>query len=59
MLAYARHTLSLERLVAWVHPDNVASARVLGKLGFSFQRKGTVADMPDVAFDFYGKRLGG
>jgi len=59
VLAYARHTLSLKRLVAWVHPENAASARVLSKLGFSFERKAAVPDMSDVAFDFYGKRLNG
>ena len=56
---YARHQLGLGRLVAWVHPDNVASARVLAKLGFAFERRTTVADIPDIEFDFYAKRLDG
>lgn len=56
---YARHQLGLQRLVGWVHPDNVASARVLTKLGFSFDRSTTVADIPGIDFDFYIKRLDG
>jgi RimJ/RimL family protein N-acetyltransferase len=59
VLAYAQHTLNLKRLVAWVHPDNAVSARVLAKLGFSFERKASVPDLPDVAMDFYDKRLYG
>lgn len=35
---FARHDLGLKRLVALVHPDNVASARVVTKLGFSVER---------------------
>ena len=56
---YARDQLGLQRLVGWVHPDNVASARVLTKLGFSFDRKIAIADMPGVDFDLYAKRLDG
>lgn len=59
VIDYARHQLGLPRLVAWVHPDNVASARVLTKLGFSFDRSTTVADIPGTDFDFYTKRLVG
>jgi RimJ/RimL family protein N-acetyltransferase len=57
VIDYARHQLELRRLVAWVHPDNVASARVLTKLGFSFDRSTTVADIPGTDFDFYAKPL--
>jgi RimJ/RimL family protein N-acetyltransferase len=56
---YARQQLDLQRLVGWVHPDNVASARVLAKLGFSFDRRTTIADYPDSEFDLYAKRLNG
>lgn len=59
VIAYAHRELLLERLVAWVHPDNVASARVLAKLGFVFEKKTSVPDIPDVAFDFFGKHLDG
>jgi [ribosomal protein S5]-alanine N-acetyltransferase len=54
---YARHQLALQRLVGWVHPDNVASARVLTKVGFSFERTTSIADMPGVDFDLYAKSL--
>jgi RimJ/RimL family protein N-acetyltransferase len=59
VIDYARQQLGLRRLVGWVHPENVASAHVLAKLGFDFERKTTVPDMPEVKFDFYAKRLDG
>jgi [ribosomal protein S5]-alanine N-acetyltransferase len=54
---YARRQLRLQRLVAWVHPENAASARVLTKLGFSLERKTAIADIPGVDFDLYAKGL--
>ena len=59
VIDYARSQLTLRHLVAWVHPDNVASARVLSKLAFSFERTTAMADIPGVAFDLYIKHLGG
>ena len=58
-IEYARHQLGLRRLVGWVHPDNVASARVLTKLGFSFERRTNFADIPGIDFDLYAKGLDG
>ncbi|MEA2700149.1 MAG: [ribosomal protein S5]-alanine N-acetyltransferase [Myxococcales bacterium] len=55
---YARDQLGLQRIVGWVHPDNVASARVLTKLDFSFDRRTTIA-IPGFEFDLYQKRLDG
>ena len=37
-IEFARSVLGLQRLVAMVHPDNVASARVVTKLGFARER---------------------
>ena len=59
VIDYAREQLGLERLVGWVHPDNLPSARVLSKLGFSFERKAAFADIPGIDFDLYTKRLDG
>jgi RimJ/RimL family protein N-acetyltransferase len=56
-IVYARQQLGLLRLVAWVHPENRASARVLAKLGFSFDRKVAVADIPDIDLDLYALRF--
>jgi RimJ/RimL family protein N-acetyltransferase len=56
---YARHQLGLQRLVGWVHPENVASARVLTKLGFSFDRTTTIVGIPGIDFDLYTKHLDG
>lgn len=58
VIAYARQQLTLERMVAWVHPDNVASTRVIRKLGFSFEKKISIPDISYVDFDLYGKHLG-
>jgi [ribosomal protein S5]-alanine N-acetyltransferase len=57
VLDYARHELGLQRIVGWVHPDNVASARVLTKLRFSFERSTSIADIPGIDFDLYSKHL--
>lgn len=38
VLAYARNHLQLKRLVAIVAPDNIASIRVLEKIGLKFER---------------------
>lgn len=47
VVAYARGTLRLDRLVAITNPDNDASARLLEKLGFSFEQMTKVfADAP-------------
>jgi ribosomal-protein-alanine N-acetyltransferase len=54
---YARRHLGLRRLVGWVHPENVASARVLTKVGFSFERTTTIAGITDIEFDLYARRL--
>jgi RimJ/RimL family protein N-acetyltransferase len=59
VIAYARHQLTLKRLVAWVHPANVASTRVLSKLGFSSEKKTSIPDISYVDFDLYGKHLDG
>jgi len=59
VLAYAQGMLNLKRLVGWVHPDHVASARVLTKLGFSFEGKTSIPDISYADFDLYAKRLDG
>jgi ribosomal-protein-alanine N-acetyltransferase len=57
VIDYARNQLGLRRLVAWVHVDNVASARVLAKLGFSFEGNTTQPSIHGVTFDLYAKLL--
>src|SRR6188768_1045120 len=57
VIEYARHQLALQRLVGWVHPDNPASARVLTKLGFSFDRRTIIPGISDIEFDLYTKQL--
>lgn len=59
VIDYARDTLHLHRLIALVHQDNVASARVLEKLGFSVERTTTVSWFPNVILGLHSKRLGG
>ncbi len=45
VVAHARDTLRLDRLVAITNPDNDASGRLLEKLGFSFEQ--TTMIFPD------------
>lgn len=42
VVAHARDTLRLDRLVAITNPDNDASAQLLAQLGFSFEKTATV-----------------
>jgi [ribosomal protein S5]-alanine N-acetyltransferase len=44
VLAYARDTLGLKRVLAITSPDNVASINLLAKLGFRFERLSRLAD---------------
>jgi RimJ/RimL family protein N-acetyltransferase len=37
VMDYARHTLALDRVLAVTTPDNEASIRLLGKLGFAYE----------------------
>jgi RimJ/RimL family protein N-acetyltransferase len=61
-MAYARDTLRLDRIVATTAPDNVASGRLLEKLGLKFERMiRPVADRPEVrlyGLDFTDARYG-
>ena len=54
---YARSTLGLGRLVALIHPDNVGSARVVGKLGFTLERQVDYAGLPGIPVDLYTRSL--
>lgn len=54
---FARDTLRLARLVALIHPDNVASVGVVTKLGFSLERQTGYSGLPDVAIDLYARAL--
>lgn len=40
----------IHRLGAFVHPENVASIRVLRKLGFHTERRSTVVGMKSIVF---------
>ena len=54
---FARDTLRLERLVALIHPDNVASVGVVAKLGFALERQTAYSGLPDIAIDVYARAL--
>jgi RimJ/RimL family protein N-acetyltransferase len=56
-IEFARSTLGLERLVAMVHPENVASARVVTKLGFSVEKKLRYSGLPGVDIDLFARSL--
>jgi RimJ/RimL family protein N-acetyltransferase len=54
---FARSTLGLKRLVAMVHPDNIASARVLTKLGFTIERSLRYSGVPDIDVNLFARSL--
>lgn len=54
---FARDQVGLRRLVAMVHPDNVASARVVSRLGFAVEKQLPYSGLPDVAVDLYARSL--
>jgi [ribosomal protein S5]-alanine N-acetyltransferase len=54
---FARSTLQLTRLVALVHPDNTASARVLEKLGFVLERQVHYSGLNDTAVNLFARSL--
>ena len=56
-IEFARSTLGLGRLVAMVHPDNVASARVVIKLGFSVERRLRYSGLPGIDIDLFARSL--
>jgi [ribosomal protein S5]-alanine N-acetyltransferase len=56
-VAYARDVLRIKRLIALIHPENSASARVVGKLDFAPERKATVMWFPGVELDLYARSL--
>lgn len=45
-LQYGFQTLKLDRIVAVVHPANLASQRVVAKLGFRYEREAHYYNMP-------------
>jgi RimJ/RimL family protein N-acetyltransferase len=44
VMAYGKRTFGLDRMVAITSPDNYVSARLLEKLGFSFEKMVTLPD---------------
>jgi RimJ/RimL family protein N-acetyltransferase len=56
-IEFARSVLGLKRLVALVHPENGASARVLGKLGFSIEKQVRFSGLPDVDVNLFVRHL--
>jgi len=54
---FARSDLGLQRLVALVHPDNVASASVVTKLGFEIERRLRFSGLNDVDVNVFARNL--
>ena len=46
----AFNQLRLKGLGAFVHPENIASVRMVDKLGFRAQRRDTILGMPSIYF---------
>ena len=56
-IEFARAVVGLRRLVAMVHPDNVASARVVTKLGFAREKRMRYSGLPEVEVDLFARSL--
>ena len=56
-IEFARASLGLRRLVAMVHPDNVASANVLTKLEFAVEKQIRYSGLKDVDLDLFARSL--
>lgn len=56
-IEFARSDLGLKRLVAMVHPENVASARVVTKLGFSIERKLPYSGLRGAEVDLFARSI--
>ena len=56
-IEFARSQLGLKRLVAMVHPENAASAQVLGKLGFSIEKQLRYSGLPDIDINLFSRDL--
>ena len=56
-IEFARADLGLNRLVAMVHPDNVASANVLLKLGFSVEKQIRCSGLPGIDVSLFARDL--
>jgi RimJ/RimL family protein N-acetyltransferase len=54
---FARSDLGLKRLVALVHPDNVASASVLAKLGFAVEKQLRYSGLNDIDVNLFARAL--
>jgi RimJ/RimL family protein N-acetyltransferase len=54
---FARLDLGLRRLVAMVHPDNVASANVLTKLGFTVEKQIRYSGLDGVDVNLFARSL--
>jgi RimJ/RimL family protein N-acetyltransferase len=56
-IEFARSKLCLSRLVAMVHPENTASARVLAKLRFVNERPIRYSGVPDSDVNLFARAL--
>jgi RimJ/RimL family protein N-acetyltransferase len=56
-IEFARTDLGLRRLVAIVHPDNVASANVLTKLGFAVEKQLRYSGLEGVEVNLFARSL--
>jgi RimJ/RimL family protein N-acetyltransferase len=57
-IEFARSDLGLRRLVAMVHPENLASANVLIKLGFAVERQLRYSGLPGVDVNLFSMEIG-
>jgi RimJ/RimL family protein N-acetyltransferase len=54
---FARATVGLSRLIALVHPDNTASARVVTKLGFAIEKQVRYSGLNKVDVNMFARAI--
>lgn len=56
-IAFARDDLGLTRLVALVHPENLASENVLTKLGFAVEKQVRYSGLNDIDVNLFARSV--
>jgi ribosomal-protein-alanine N-acetyltransferase len=56
-ISYCRSVLHLKRLIALIHPENTASARVVAKLGFGLERTISLSWFPGIELNVHARCL--
>ena len=56
-LELGHNILQLEKIITYTHIDNIASQKVLKKIGMRFQTDGIDEDLPVKGYDFFRNKV--